>query len=154
MLINEHGVVFFVNELLKLDNQLCFALYSANLALNQRYRELLAPLNITYPQYLVMLVLWEKDQLTVSEIGKKLFLESSTLTPLLKRLEAQHLLQRRRSSQDERQVLIHLTEQGKALQQHAEKIPEAVMCATECDLEQLIELKQSLNDLRDQLNQK
>ena len=154
MLINEHGVVFFVNELLKLDNQLCFALYSANLALNQRYRELLAPLNITYPQYLVMLVLWEKDKLTVSDIGKKLFLESSTLTPLLKRLEAQHLLQRRRSSQDERQVLIHLTEQGKALQKQAEKIPEAVLCAIDCDLEQLIELKQSLNDLRDQLNQK
>lgn len=75
------------DRLLKLDNQLCFAVYSANLAFNQKYRQLLAPLGITYPQYLVMLVLWEQDRVTVSEIGKRLYLESSTLTPMLKNLK-------------------------------------------------------------------
>lgn len=97
---------------LKLENQLCFLIYSTNLALNQLYRKLLAPLGLTYPQYLVMLVLWEQDEVTVSEIGTKL-LESSTLTPILKKLEALRLLHRTRSTQDERQVIITLSDEGK-----------------------------------------
>jgi DNA-binding MarR family transcriptional regulator len=100
---------------LLLDNQLCFLIYSTNLALNQVYRQLLSPLGLTYPQYLVMLVLWERDQLSVSEIGERLFLESSTLTPLLKKLEASQLISRRRSVEDERQVIISLTPQGHTL---------------------------------------
>ena len=100
---------------LNLDHQLCFLVYSTNLALNQLYRKLLTPLGLTYPQYLVMLVLWEKDGLTVSEIGEKLFLESSTLTPLLKKLQSNGIVNRERSTKDERQVIISLTAEGHAL---------------------------------------
>ncbi|KAA8735047.1 MarR family transcriptional regulator [Acinetobacter qingfengensis] len=140
------------NDLLKLDNQLCFALYSANLALHQKYRSLLAPLGITYSQYLVMLVLWENDQLSVSEIGKRIFLESSTLTPLLKRIEILGLVKRQRSHHDERQVIIALTEQGKLMQKQALMIPEKVMCDAGCDLQNLLELKRQLENLRNHLN--
>ncbi len=133
---------------LLLGNQLCFALYSANLALNKLYRQMLAPLDLTYPQYLVMLVLWEHDDLTVSDIGEKLYLDSATLTPLLKRLEAQGLLSRQRSRQDERQVAVTLTPKGKALQVRAQGIPDAVRCATDCDDEMLISMKQQLETLR------
>lgn len=138
-------------RLLKLDNQLCFAVYSANLAFNQKYRQLLAPLGITYPQYLVMLVLWEKDRVTVSEIGKRLYLESSTLTPMLKKLENSGLITRQRSEQDERQVFIGLTEQGLALKQQAQTIPELIQQTSQCDLQTLIELKHQLEQLRAKL---
>ncbi|MCG2574473.1 MULTISPECIES: MarR family winged helix-turn-helix transcriptional regulator [Acinetobacter] len=136
------------DRLLKLDNQLCFAVYSANLAFNQKYRQLLAPLGITYPQYLVMLVLWEQDRVTVSEIGKRLYLESSTLTPMLKKLEKSELITRQRSDQDERQVLIGLTKQGLALKQQAQMIPELIQQTSQCDLQTLIELKHQLEQLR------
>ena len=136
---------------LKLENQLCFLIYSTNLALNQLYRKLLAPLGITYPQYLVMLVLWEKDQVTVSEIGAKLFLESSTLTPILKKLEAQHLIYRTRSTQDERQVIITLSDDGKLLKQKAQHIPECVAEASSCDMDTLLGLKGQLSTLRNNL---
>ena len=142
-----------VNEApLLLDQQLCFALYSANLAMHKVYRQLLAQLEITYPQYLVMLVLWEKDDLTVSEIGEPLFLDSATLTPLLKRLESAGLIQRQRSRQDERQVAVTLTEAGRALRSKAGAIPEAIQCASACDSETLHALKQQLDDLRDNLS--
>ena len=111
---------------LLLDNQLCFALYSANLALNKLYRQLLAPLNLTYPQYLVMLVLWEQDDMTVSDIGERLFLDSATLTPLLKRLENAGLINRHRSRKDERQVAVTLSEAGRELQQQALGIPSVI----------------------------
>ena len=136
------------DRLLKLDNQLCFAVYSANLAFNQKYRQLLAPLGITYPQYLVMLVLWEQDRVTVSEIGKRLYLESSTLRPMLKKLEKSELITRQRSDQDERQVLIGLTKQGLALKQQAQMIPELIQQTSQCDLQTLIELKHQLEQLR------
>lgn len=136
---------------LLLDNQLCFALYSANLALNKLYRQLLAPLNLTYPQYLVMLVLWEKDDITVSEIGERLFLDSATLTPLLKRLESAGLINRHRSRQDERQVVITLSKEGRALQQKALPVPQAVGCAVQCDIDAMIALKRQLEQLREQL---
>ncbi len=137
---------------LLLDNQLCFALYSANLALNKLYRQLLAPLNLTYPQYLVMLVLWEQDDITVSDIGERLFLDSATLTPLLKRLEVAGLIVRQRSRQDERQVAVTLTKAGTALQQQALGIPNAVGCAAQCDVDTLSVLKQQLEQLRHQLH--
>lgn len=136
---------------LLLDQQLCFALYSANLALNKVYRQLLAPLNITYPQYLVMMVLWERDDVTVSDIGERLFLDSATLTPLLKRMETAGLLQRQRSRHDERQVLVTLTEQGRELRQKALSIPESVGCALACDRETIQSLKGELEMLRDNL---
>ncbi|ENX42538.1 MarR family winged helix-turn-helix transcriptional regulator [Acinetobacter sp. NIPH 2100] len=137
---------------LLLDNQLCFLIYSTNLALNQVYRQLLVPLGLTYPQYLVMLVLWEKDQLTVSDIGERLFLESSTLTPLLKKLEAAGLITRKRSSKDERQVIITLTAQGQALQLQATDIPNQLAQAASCSPTTLLALKDQLSELRSNLN--
>lgn len=137
---------------LLLDQQLCFALYSANLALHKLYRQLLVPLDVTYPQYLVMMVLWEQDDVTVSEIGERLFLDSATLTPLLKRLENAGLVQRLRSRKDERQVVVTLTVAGRELKQKAETIPESVRCASACDLEKLQSLKGELEALRTNLN--
>jgi MarR family transcriptional regulator, organic hydroperoxide resistance regulator len=110
----EHPVA---KNLLLLDQQMCFALYSANLALHKVYRKLLSQLDLTYPQYLVMLVLWERDEITVSDIGERLFLDSATLTPLLKRLETAGLLLRYRATTDERQVIIALTDAGRALRE-------------------------------------
>ncbi len=137
---------------LQVDQHLCFALYSANLAMHKVYRQLLAELEITYPQYLVMLVLWNQDDVTVTEIGEQLFLDSATLTPLLKRLEAAGLLRRQRSRRDERQVVVTLTDEGRALRERAQNIPEAVRCATACDDDTLIALKNQLDDLRTNLN--
>jgi len=137
--------------MLQLDQQLCFALYSANLAMTKVYRTLLSKLGLTYPQYLVMLVLWERDALTVSDIGERLFLDSATLTPLLKRLEANGLLDRARSSQDERQVIISLTPEGRALKRQAGSVPKAIFCATGCEIDEMLALKQQLTGLRQQL---
>lgn len=142
-----------MNAQFTLDQQFCFALYSANLALNKVYRKLLAKLNLTYPQYLVMLVLWERDEVMVSEIGERLFLDSATLTPLLKRLEIAGLLGRYRSAVDERQVIIRLTERGRALRETARTIPNDVLCATACGAERLDEMKRQLQTLRAQLAQ-
>lgn len=131
-----------------LDGQLCFALYSANLAMNKLYRQLLDGLHLTYPQYLVMLVLWEGDGLTVSELGDRLYLDSATLTPLLKRLQASGLVTRTRSTEDERQVLIRLTPEGHALQARARAVPEGVFCAADCSLEELQAITGRLESLR------
>ncbi|KEC85252.1 MULTISPECIES: MarR family winged helix-turn-helix transcriptional regulator [Acinetobacter] len=137
---------------LNLDHQLCFLVYSTNLALNQLYRKLLTPLGLTYPQYLVMLVLWEKDGLTVSEIGEKLFLESSTLTPLLKKLQSNGIVNRERSTKDERQVIISLTVQGHALKLKAVDIPLQVAQASACDLDSITQLKDLLSNLRENIS--
>jgi DNA-binding MarR family transcriptional regulator len=138
-------------NLLLLDQQLCFALYSANLALNKVYRKLLSQLELTYPQYLVMLVLWERDEIRVTDIGERLFLDSATLTPLLKRLEIAGLLARYRATTDERQVIIALTDAGRALREKAQSVPEAVMCATDCCLDEIVNIKQQLEKLRGKL---
>lgn len=137
---------------LNLDHQLCFLVYSTNLALNQLYRKLLTPLGLTYPQYLVMLVLWEKDGLTVSEIGEKLFLESSTLTPLLKKLQSNGIVNRERSTKDERQVIISLSAQGHALKLKAVDIPLQVAQASACDLDSITQLKDLLSNLRENIS--
>jgi DNA-binding MarR family transcriptional regulator len=136
---------------LELDRQLCFALYAAGLAMNKVYRKLLSQLGLTYPQYLVMLVLWERDRLTVSEIGERLFLDSATLTPLLKRLESAGLVGRLRSAEDERMVVVSLTERGRALKKQAGSIPDAVSCATGCGIDDLVALKDQLTQLREHL---
>jgi DNA-binding MarR family transcriptional regulator len=114
-------------ECLLLENQICFPLYAASRLIIQAYREPLEELGITYPQYLVMLVLWEKDGQAVNEIGKKLMLDSGTLTPLLKRLETNNLIKRVRSAQDERKVEIELTFQGKSMKSKAVKVPEKIL---------------------------
>ena len=137
---------------LQLDHQLCFALYSAQLAMTKVYRKLLADLGLTYPQYLVMLVLWERDGVTVSQIGERLFLDSATLTPLLKRLESAGLLTRRRATEDERQVVVSLSPQGRALKKQASAVPTAALCATGCELGELSSLKAQLDDLRGRLS--
>ncbi|WP_394844778.1 MarR family transcriptional regulator [Pendulispora brunnea] len=137
---------------LRLDDQLCFALYSAGLALNKVYRRLLVDLGLTYPQYLVMLVLWERDALTVSEIGERLYLDSATLTPLLKRLESMEWISRTRGPKDERQVIIELTKGGRALESKAPDVPRGIGRALEeCSNEELFELKGRLETLRDTL---
>ncbi|TXI43947.1 MarR family winged helix-turn-helix transcriptional regulator [Methylophilus sp.] len=136
-----------------LQEQLCFSVYSLSLAINKVYRPLLKKLDLTYSQYLVMLVLWESDQRTVSDIGEQLFLDSATLTPLLKRLEAAALVERVRSSQDERQVIVGLTAQGRQLRQHAAGIMDDMLCAMGCSVEELGALRERLNSLRNHLIQ-
>ncbi len=110
-------------EQLKLDNQVCFRLYTASRLITQAYRPLLEPLGITYPQYLVLMVLWEKDHQTVSEICKRLVLESNTLTPLLQRMEKEGLLVRKKGTADSRQTLVSLTRKGLHLQEEAKEVP-------------------------------
>jgi DNA-binding MarR family transcriptional regulator len=134
-----------------LDHQLCFALYSTGLAMNKVYRKLLRKLDLTYPQYLVMLVLWEQDGVTVSDIGARLFLDSATLTPLLKRLEAAGLVTRARSNADERQVVVGLTDAGRALSTEAAAVQEGLMCAADCPPQDLLALKRQLEALRGKL---
>ncbi len=136
---------------LQLDSQLCFSLYSAQLAMTKVYRKLLADLGLTYPQYLVMLVLWEADGVTVSQIGERLFLDSATLTPLLKRLEAAGLVRRQRATEDERQVVVSLSPEGRALKRKAGAVPEAIFCASGCELDELVDLKSRLDNLRERL---
>lgn len=126
---------------LNLDSQLCFPLYAAARAVTQAYAPLLAKLGLTYPQYLVMLVLWETDGLTVKELGERLFLDSGTLTPLLKRLEAQGMVKRERSTQDARSVHVHLTARGRALRRKAVVIPEEMVCKMGLSLEELSRLR-------------
>lgn len=135
----------------RLDDQLCFALYSTSLAMSKVYRKLLPRLRLTYSQYLVMMVLWEQDELTVSDIGERLFLDSATLTPLLKRMEAAELITRVRAISDERQVIITLTKNGDALRQKAMEMHGEVFCATECELDELITMKEQLVALRTKL---
>ena len=139
--------------ILRLDNQVCFALYSASLAMTKLYKPLLDRIGLTYPQYLVMLVLWEQDGVTVSELGERLFLDSGTLTPLLKRLEAQGQIARLRDVQDERRVRITLTSQGRALRDQAEAIPPCVLQSTQCSIAELTALTTELKQLRDRLSE-
>ncbi|TFV47422.1 MarR family winged helix-turn-helix transcriptional regulator [Bradyrhizobium niftali] len=136
----------------RLDNQICFAVYSAAHAFNRVYKPLLDRLGLTYPQYLVMLVLWERDDVPVKDIGEKLFLDSGTLTPLLKRLEAAHLVKRTRSREDERQVLIALTPQGHALKDKARAVPQSILAASDCSVSELVAMKDEIVALRDRLN--
>ncbi len=139
-------------DTLQLENQLCFAVYSTNLAINKRYRQWLAPLKLTYPQYLVMLVLWQQDDVTLSQIGEQLFLDSATLTPLLKRLESAGWVLRHRSRDDERQVVITLTTEGRELKEKAKSLPESLRQTLSCSADDIVVLKTQLEQLRQQLN--
>jgi DNA-binding MarR family transcriptional regulator len=138
---------------LRLDNQICFAIYSTAHAFNRVYKPLLDRLGLTYPQYLVMLVLWEKDGVSVKDIGERLFLDSGTLTPLLKRLEAAQLIKRTRSTEDERQVLIALTPQGQSLKEKARAVPPSILAASACSIAELSAMKNEIVALRDRLNE-
>lgn len=137
---------------LLLGNQLCFAVYSTAHAFNRLYKPLIEALGLTYPQYLVMLSLWERDGRMVKEIGEHLLLDSGTLTPLLKRLEAAGLVARARDAADERQVRVTLTEAGKALKAKARAVPREVACASGRSIAELQALRDDLIRLRDHLN--
>ncbi|OSQ39780.1 MarR family winged helix-turn-helix transcriptional regulator [Thalassospira mesophila] len=136
---------------LTLDQLLCFSVYSTGHAFNRIYKPLLDEVGLTYPQYLVMVVLWQEDRQTVRGIGSKLFLESNTLTPLIKRLEVAGLLTRERDREDERQVRVVLTEQGRALQQKAADVPDCVFEACGMKLDELVDLTRKLTTLRNAL---
>ena len=138
-------------EMLPLAEFLCFATYSANNAFGRAYKPLLDRLGLTYPQYLVMVVLWEEDSQTVGAIGQKLLLESNTLTPLLKRLEAQGLVSRTRATHDERQVVVRLTEQGHALQREGAQVPGCMFDLLGLDMDTLGRMRKDLAMLRDRL---
>lgn len=141
-----------MDRTLKIDDLLCFSLYSANHALTRLYRPLLAPLGLTYPQYLVLVALWEQDEQKVSDLGKRLDLETNTLTPLLKRMEGAGYLSRRRNPEDERSLIVSLTDKGQALQAEAQEISTCVIEAMGGDLNELIELRDRVNALRARLD--
>lgn len=138
-------------QYLKLEHQLCFAVYACSKEITKLYREHLEELNLTFPQYLVMLVLWEKDERTVSDLGEKLYLDSGTLTPMLKRMEQTGLVQRVRLKKDERKVAISLTEKGKNLKKQASCIPRSIAPSFGITKEEYIDLLKQLNRITTQL---
>ena len=144
-----------IDDRLRLENQICFPIYAASHLFIREYQPHLDALGITYPQYLALMVLWERDGVTVGDIAEKLILNTNTITPLLKRMEAQGLVERRRSSDDERRVLVYLTEQGRRLQAEAVKIPErfiAGLTSAGAGLEHLKALRDKLTDIIDQIS--
>ncbi|AJY47478.1 MarR family winged helix-turn-helix transcriptional regulator [Martelella endophytica] len=138
--------------LLNIDHQLCFAVYSAEHAFARAYKPLLAELGITYPQYLVMMILWEGKPLTVNEIGMRVGLDSGTLSPLLKRLEAAGYVQRKRAEEDERRVTVALTAKGNAAKKNAREVARSIAVKTGCSLEEARTLLAELNALRRRLS--
>ena len=140
-----------LEEDLRLDKQLCFALYGAAHAFTRAYKPLLAPLGLTYPQYVVMMALWEEDDLSVKALGEKVGLDSGTLSPLLKRLEQMRYVARRRDAADERVVFITLTEDGRALKARALQVFSTIGNLTGCDIAEIESLRDSLKRLKTQL---
>lgn len=143
----------FTNELLKLDNQLCFALYVCSKEIIRKYKPLLDPLGLTYTGYITLLALWEKDEVTVKDLGNKLFLDSGTLTPLLKKLESSGYIMRIRSVTDERNVVIKLTENGHQLKKEASSIPQELICSANFNTDNALLLLSSLHQFMDQITE-
>ncbi|ELK46730.1 MarR family transcriptional regulator [Halobacillus sp. ACCC02827] len=135
------------DEKMKLENQICFSLYAATREMTKMYRPLLADLNITYPQYLVLLALWEESPLTVKELGRRLYLDSGTLTPMLKRMESEGLIRRERSTRDERSVDVVLTDKGKEAEEKAECIPDLLLERLHMEEADILQLKETLQQL-------
>lgn len=138
-------------DMQQLDHQLCFAVYSTSLAMTRLYKAPLEKLKLTYPQYIVMLALWEQDDIMVSTLGERLSLDSGTLTPLLKRLEASGFVARVRDVTDERRVRVTLTATGRKLKARAATVPGCLMAATQCSVSELVALTQQLQSLRDRI---
>lgn len=137
-------------EQLKLGNQLCFPVYAASRLIIREYQPHLDKLGITYPQYLVLMVLWEDDNLTVNDIARRLILNTNTVTPLLKRMEQQGIIVRKRSDEDERKVIVQLTKKGSKMQEEAARIPESLVSRlgnSNLDMDELLRLKESLNSI-------
>jgi transcriptional regulator, MarR family len=128
---------------LKLDNQLCFAVYVASKEIIKQYKPFLDPLGLTYTQYITLLALWEKSDISVKELGQRLFLDSGTLTPLLKKLEAMNLIERVRSSDDERLIIVSLTKKGLDLKKEVIDIPDKIICSTNLNIENAVSLKKT-----------
>ncbi|ARI75719.1 MarR family winged helix-turn-helix transcriptional regulator [Halobacillus mangrovi] len=142
------------DEKMKLENQICFSLYATTREMTKLYRPLLADLNITYPQYLVLLALWETNPLTVKELGKRLYLDSGTLTPMLKRMETEGLLVRERSKEDERSVVVSLTIKGEEAEEKASCIPDLLLGNIDLDEEKILQLKETLNRMLEATQEK
>ena len=140
-------------EALKLDNQLCFALYTCSKEIIRMYKPFLDPFGLTYTQYITLLVLWEEDNISVSELGSKLLLDSGTITPLLKRLEAAQWLERVRSSKDERRVTICLTEKGRKLQESFYDLPNKLFCSSGLEINEAMQLKNLLSSTLSKIQQ-
>ncbi|MGY3052249.1 DNA-binding MarR family transcriptional regulator [Pedobacter sp. UYEF25] len=136
-----------MEDLLKLEHQICFPAYAFSRKLTSLYRPLLKELDLTYPQYLVLMVLWEEKQHTVNQLGEKLDLDSGTLTPLLKRLEQKGFVTRNRSKTDERVVMVSLTETGMQLKARAKDIPKKLVKCLDVSMEQLIQFRDLLNKM-------
>lgn len=134
-------------EILLLENQLCFPFYAISNAITRHYGSLLKEMDLTYPQYLVMLLLWEEEGKSVTEIGERLFLKTNTLTPLLQKLEAKGLIEKRKDEHDVRKVLVFLSEAGNTLKRKAECIPEQLLAATDMNTEDLAQLRSLLNKM-------
>lgn len=139
-------------DLLRLDNQLCFALYAATRAMSKTYRQRLEPMGLTYPQYLVLIVLWERDGITVSEVGEKLMLDSGTLTPLIKRLEGMDIVRRHRNRNDEREVLVYLTDKGAGLKDEVLDARRFVACRLNMSEDEIAVMRADLMALIEQLD--
>lgn len=139
------------NPLLKLDNQLCFSVYALSRLITKAYQPMLEALEVTYPQYLVLLLLWEHQALTVKELGEKLLLDSGTLTPLLKRMEQRGWLSRRRAEHDERSVIVTIQPAGRVLEQRAQKIPNQIGTCLAMSRDQIDALRQELQPIINQL---
>ncbi len=137
---------------LLLENQLCFPLYSAANAVIRAYRPILDKLDLTYLQYLVMMVLWETNGINVKELGQRLHLDSGTLTPLLKRLEQKGYVLRKRGLEDERVRMLYLTPEGQAIKREAQGVPESVACKVGLNMEEAIMLKQLCEKLLNQID--
>ncbi|WP_416305915.1 MarR family winged helix-turn-helix transcriptional regulator [Neptunicella sp. SCSIO 80796] len=140
------------SESLKLHNQLCFTLYSTSLAMSRLYKPLLSKLHLTYPQYLIMLILWERDGITVTDISKLLHQEKGALSPVIKRLEKQQLIVRQRNKQDDRLVNISLTKAGQQLKEQAASIPQQILCSTGLEINDVLTLKAKLEQVRNSLD--
>lgn len=140
------------NKEIKLEDQLCFSLYACSRAILRLYRPFLDELNLTYPQYLVLLVLWEKQQSSIKELGKLLELDSGTLTPMLKRMETAQLIERKRDKEDERIVLVSITEKGVSIREKAMCIPQSLLNTSGMSMEEIQELNKAIKQLSAQVD--
>lgn len=129
------------NSILKLENQICFPLYAASRDVIKRYKPYLDDMGLTFTQYITMIVLWEEKTVTVKELGKRLYLDSGTLTPLLKKMEAKGLITRKRSFEDERNLIVTVTEEGERLKEMADGVPEKILACSEISLEEAVTLR-------------
>ena len=136
-----------IPDCLKLDNQLCFPLYACAKAVTHRYRPLLEPFDLTYTQYITMMVLWEQKEINVKELGEKLYLDSGTLTPVLKKLESKNYISRHRSEQDERNLIVRLTDEGANLKNEIVTVPEQMSCCFDLTTEEATELYRLLHKI-------